>query len=133
MLEATNIIPHIVLVDENYSPFEARFINQGRIGEICLEAFYRLKGDYRKDLAKVPLFFFWADFSYWLSGHGDLMRFSHKWNIFTIGELSKLTKYECSVLWAEANPKAIVNSMKSADVMSQVLRCFNHKFEGERR
>lgn len=133
MLEATSITPHIILVDENYSPFEARFKRQGRLGDLCLEAFYRLKGDYRKDLSRVPLFFLWDEFAYWLSGYGDLMRFCQKWNIFTIGELSELTKYECSVLWAEANPDAIVNSMKSADTMSQVLRCFNHKFIGERR
>jgi hypothetical protein len=133
MLEARSMPPKFILVGDNHSSFEARFEKQGRLGELSLEAFYRLKGDYRKDLSKVPLFFLWDYFAYWLSGYGDLMRFCQKWNVFTIGELSKLTKYEFSALWAEANPHAIANPMKSADTMSQVLRCFNHKFIGERR
>jgi hypothetical protein len=134
VLEATNLTPYIDLSKTRLlRSIDNQFKVQGTLGHRLLEAYKNLKRDYSKKPQDVPLFFLWPTFHDYYPSHGDFMKFCFKWDIYTIGELKELSKYEFKILWIEANPNDDFYIEETVELISKTLRCFRFRFKGERR
>jgi len=134
VLEATNLTPYMDHSKKrSLRSIKNQFKVQGVFGHRLLEEYSSLNDDYSNKHESVPLFFMWHLFHDFYSSHGDLMKFCFKWNIYTIGHLKKLTRYEFKVLWIEANPDDDFYIEETVELMSKTLRCFRFRFKGEKK